>query len=131
MFINFLFKFLGKCFWFKKLKPGLFKYYSTHTAFQRIQIQIITITATINYWSSTRADVAICLCVFSDYYAMKVVRKEFVRSKNQAAHIKAERNILAATMHPFLVKFYYAFQTKVCLVSFRFVSFRSVALLLS
>jgi serine/threonine protein kinase len=35
-----------------------------------------------------------------------------VKNKNQVAHIKAERNILAQTQNPFIVKLYYSFKTK-------------------
>eukprot|EP01119_Soliformovum_irregulare_P015523 TRINITY_DN4370_c0_g3_i2.p1 TRINITY_DN4370_c0_g3~~TRINITY_DN4370_c0_g3_i2.p1 ORF type:complete len:740 (-),score=160.35 TRINITY_DN4370_c0_g3_i2:85-2304(-) len=47
-----------------------------------------------------------------DVYAIKVMNKDDLRIKNQVEHIKAERNILAHTQHPYLVKFYYSFQTK-------------------
>ena len=32
--------------------------------------------------------------------------------KNQVRHVKAERNILASINNPFLIKMYYAFQSK-------------------
>eukprot|EP01114_Cavostelium_apophysatum_P017666 TRINITY_DN5304_c0_g1_i3.p1 TRINITY_DN5304_c0_g1~~TRINITY_DN5304_c0_g1_i3.p1 ORF type:complete len:1047 (+),score=344.11 TRINITY_DN5304_c0_g1_i3:221-3361(+) len=47
-----------------------------------------------------------------DLYAIKVLNKDDLRAKNQVAHIKAERNILANSNHPFIVKFYYSFKTK-------------------
>lgn len=43
------------------------------------------------------------------YYAMKVLKKEMVLKRNQKSNTKAERHILEALDHPFLVKLYYAF----------------------
>eukprot|EP01112_Ceratiomyxa_fruticulosa_P007609 TRINITY_DN1976_c0_g2_i3.p1 TRINITY_DN1976_c0_g2~~TRINITY_DN1976_c0_g2_i3.p1 ORF type:complete len:1074 (-),score=203.93 TRINITY_DN1976_c0_g2_i3:294-3515(-) len=53
-----------------------------------------------------------------DIYALKVLNKKQTLHKKQVAHITAERNILAATHNPFLVKLYYSFQTRssLCLV---------------
>jgi len=45
-------------------------------------------------------------------YAMKVLRKAaIVRNQKDTAHTKAERNILEAVKHPFIVDLIYAFQT--------------------
>ncbi|XP_046840899.1 ribosomal protein S6 kinase beta-1-like [Xenia sp. Carnegie-2017] len=45
-------------------------------------------------------------------YAMKVLKKAtIVRSQKDTAHTKAERNILEAVKHPFIVDLIYAFQT--------------------
>ncbi|XP_054260163.1 ribosomal protein S6 kinase beta-2-like [Macrosteles quadrilineatus] len=45
-------------------------------------------------------------------YAMKVLRKAaIVRNQKDTAHTKAERNILEAVKHPFIVDLMYAFQT--------------------
>lgn len=45
-------------------------------------------------------------------YAMKVLRKaSIVRNQKDTAHTKAERNILEAVKHPFIVDLMYAFQT--------------------
>jgi len=44
-------------------------------------------------------------------YAMKILRKKQILSKNQIEHTKAERKILQAAQHPFLMKLRYAFQT--------------------
>ncbi|SCM26936.1 rac-beta serine/threonine protein kinase, putative [Plasmodium chabaudi chabaudi] len=44
-------------------------------------------------------------------YAMKILRKENIISKNQLEHTKVEKNILKSVSHPFIVKMYYAFQT--------------------
>eukprot|EP01113_Clastostelium_recurvatum_P040393 TRINITY_DN6280_c0_g1_i1.p1 TRINITY_DN6280_c0_g1~~TRINITY_DN6280_c0_g1_i1.p1 ORF type:complete len:1027 (-),score=310.58 TRINITY_DN6280_c0_g1_i1:279-3359(-) len=53
-----------------------------------------------------------------DIYALKVLDKKQTLLKKQVAHIRAERNILASTQNPFLVKLYYSFQTRtsLCLV---------------
>ncbi|SBT50397.1 rac-beta serine/threonine protein kinase, putative [Plasmodium ovale wallikeri] len=44
-------------------------------------------------------------------YAMKILRKENIISRNQLEHTKIERNVLKCVSHPFIVKMYYAFQT--------------------
>ena len=43
-------------------------------------------------------------------YAMKTLRKRDVLSKNQVAHVKAERDILAEADNEWVVKLYYSFQ---------------------
>lgn len=46
-------------------------------------------------------------------FAMKVLKKAtIVRNSKDTAHTKAERNILEAVKHPFIVDLLYAFQTK-------------------
>lgn len=46
-------------------------------------------------------------------FAMKVLKKAtIVRNQKDTAHTKAERNILEAVKHPFIVDLLYAFQTK-------------------
>jgi protein-serine/threonine kinase len=44
-------------------------------------------------------------------YAMKMLRKEHIVKRNQVEHTKAERNVLEAVNHPFIVTLHYAFQT--------------------
>ena len=45
-------------------------------------------------------------------FAMKVLKKAtIVRNQKDTAHTKAERNILEAVKHPFIVDLIYAFQT--------------------
>eukprot|EP00927_Polykrikos_kofoidii_P052846 TRINITY_DN4683_c0_g1_i6.p1 TRINITY_DN4683_c0_g1~~TRINITY_DN4683_c0_g1_i6.p1 ORF type:complete len:330 (+),score=59.71 TRINITY_DN4683_c0_g1_i6:68-1057(+) len=44
-------------------------------------------------------------------YAMKMLRKENIVKRNQVEHTKAERNVLEAVNHPFIVNLFYAFQT--------------------
>eukprot|EP01129_Flabellula_baltica_P002945 TRINITY_DN12817_c0_g1_i1.p1 TRINITY_DN12817_c0_g1~~TRINITY_DN12817_c0_g1_i1.p1 ORF type:complete len:452 (+),score=130.24 TRINITY_DN12817_c0_g1_i1:59-1357(+) len=44
-------------------------------------------------------------------YAMKVMRKDAIIAKNQVAHTKDEKHILAKIQHPFIVRLNYAFQT--------------------
>merc|ERR1740116_291690 len=46
-----------------------------------------------------------------EVYAMKMLRKENVVRRNQVEHTKAERNVLEAVSHPFIVSLHYAFQT--------------------
>merc|ERR1719192_3238760 len=43
-------------------------------------------------------------------FAMKTMRKKDMIDKNQVAHIRAERNLLAAASNPWLVKLLYSFQ---------------------
>ncbi|CAH2259121.1 jg9976 [Pararge aegeria aegeria] len=46
------------------------------------------------------------------HFAMKVLKKaSIVRNQKDTAHTKAERNILEAVKHPFIVELVYAFQT--------------------
>ena len=45
-------------------------------------------------------------------YAMKILRKKEVLSRNQVAHVKAERDILAEADNEWVVKLYYSFQDK-------------------
>ena len=50
-------------------------------------------------------------------FAMKVLKKAtIVRNSKDTAHTKAERNILEAVKHPFIVDLLYAFQ--VCFLGF-------------
>ena len=43
-------------------------------------------------------------------YAMKILHKSDVFNRNQAAHVKAERDILAEADNEWVVKLYYSFQ---------------------
>ncbi|XP_077197792.1 serine/threonine-protein kinase LATS2 isoform X2 [Paroedura picta] len=45
-------------------------------------------------------------------YAMKTLRKKDVLSRNQVAHVKAERDILAEADNEWVVKLYYSFQDR-------------------
>lgn len=47
-----------------------------------------------------------------DYYAIKVLKKQDMVEKNQVENVIAERNILATVSCPYVVRLYYAFQTK-------------------
>eukprot|EP00727_Mastigamoeba_balamuthi_P007367 m51a1_g3250 putative protein kinase 2 (416) ;mRNA; f:150136-152186 len=44
-------------------------------------------------------------------YAMKVLNKQAIISRNQVTHTKSEKNILQMIEHPFIVGLHYAFQT--------------------
>ena len=44
-------------------------------------------------------------------YAMKVLNKDKIMYQNLLKYVKAERNVLSITNHPFIVKLYFAFQT--------------------
>jgi len=48
-------------------------------------------------------------------YALKTLRKRDVLRRNQVAHVKAERDILAEADNEWVVKLYYSFQVR-CLV---------------
>ena len=57
----------------------------------------------------------VALCKKKDtatLYAMKTLRKRDVLQRNQAAHVKAERDILAEADNEWVVKLYYSFQDK-------------------
>uniref|UniRef100_T1GZH9 non-specific serine/threonine protein kinase n=1 Tax=Megaselia scalaris TaxID=36166 RepID=T1GZH9_MEGSC len=45
-------------------------------------------------------------------YAMKTLRKADVLKRNQVAHVKAERDILAEADNEWVVKLYYSFQDR-------------------
>jgi serum/glucocorticoid-regulated kinase 2 len=45
-------------------------------------------------------------------YAMKILKKRAIIARNQVEHTKAERKILQALQHPFLMTLRYAFQSK-------------------
>lgn len=48
----------------------------------------------------------------NSFFAMKVLKKaSIVRNQKDTAHTRAERNILEAVRHPFIVELVYAFQT--------------------
>ncbi|KAK8556570.1 hypothetical protein V6N13_064593 [Hibiscus sabdariffa] len=47
-----------------------------------------------------------------EIYAMKVMRKDKIMSKNHAECMKSERDILTQVDHPFIIKLRYSFQTK-------------------
>jgi len=47
----------------------------------------------------------------SKIYAMKILRKKVILARNQIEHTKAERKILQALQHPFLMTLRFAFQT--------------------
>lgn len=45
-------------------------------------------------------------------YAMKVLKKKYMRKKNQVEHIKTERQILELMDFPFIIKLKFAFQNE-------------------
>lgn len=45
-------------------------------------------------------------------YAMKVLKKRYMRKKNQVEHIKTERQILELMEFPFIINLKYAFQNE-------------------
>ena len=46
-----------------------------------------------------------------NYFAMKILRKDFIEKKNQKIHTKTERTILEKLNCKFIVNLHYAFQT--------------------
>lgn len=48
-----------------------------------------------------------------DVFAIKLLKKSEMRTKNQRDHVRSERNALALADNPFVVKMYYSFQSKV------------------
>ncbi|KAL6060878.1 Serine/threonine-protein kinase greatwall [Balamuthia mandrillaris] len=47
-----------------------------------------------------------------DLYAIKMLKKDDMVRKNMVEHVMAERDIMASTRNPFVVKLYYAFQSE-------------------
>ena len=47
-----------------------------------------------------------------DLYAIKILKKEDMIRKNMVAHVLAERKVLALSRNPYVVKLYYAFQSR-------------------
>lgn len=47
-----------------------------------------------------------------DLYAIKVIKKKATRRKNNVRRIMTERDVLARSEHPFVVKLFYSFHTK-------------------
>ena len=45
-------------------------------------------------------------------YAIKILNKKNVYNQNERQNIKTERTVLAKLNHPFIMKLYYAFQTR-------------------
>lgn len=45
-----------------------------------------------------------------EVFAMKVLKKKFIAEKKQEQHIQTERDVLASTNHPFLMRLFYSFQ---------------------
>ena len=48
-----------------------------------------------------------------EVYAMKSMRKKDMINKHQVAHIRAERDLLAAADNTWLVKLHFSFQVKI------------------
>ena len=46
------------------------------------------------------------------YYAMKVLKKNFIERKNQEIHTQTERNVLVDAEHPFIIKLHFTFQNE-------------------
>jgi len=44
-------------------------------------------------------------------FAMKVLKKDFVKQRRQIEHTRTERKVLGTVRHPFIVGMYYAFQS--------------------
>jgi serum/glucocorticoid-regulated kinase 2 len=49
------------------------------------------------------------------YFAMKSLKKDYIKKYQQTKHTKEERKIMEKIDYPFISKLYYAFQTKKCL----------------
>lgn len=53
--------------------------------------------------------------VTQDFYAIKILRKEDMVRKNMVNHVLAERKVLSLANNPYVVKLFYAFQSKLFL----------------
>jgi len=47
-----------------------------------------------------------------DLYAIKILKKDDMIRKNMVSHVLAERKVMSLSTNPFVVKLYYAFQSK-------------------
>ena len=48
----------------------------------------------------------------SHLYAIKILKKEVIKDKDQVGHIKTENRVLQSTRHPFLIGLKYSFKTE-------------------
>jgi len=70
------------------------------------------------YWSWEVGEVALVRKIDTQLlYAMKTLRKSDVLRRNQVAHVKAERDILAEADNEWVVKLYYSFQVSWCYIN--------------
>ncbi|CAG9311718.1 unnamed protein product [Blepharisma stoltei] len=49
--------------------------------------------------------------ISGELFAMKILKKKYIEECRQIEHTRTERKILARVDHPYIVKFYYAFQS--------------------
>lgn len=49
---------------------------------------------------------------YNRYFAMKTLKKDFIKKQKQIVHTKTEREILEKINHPFISRLYFAFQNK-------------------
>lgn len=50
-------------------------------------------------------------------YAMKVMRKARIVEKNHGDYVRAEKEVLTAVLHPYIVTLRYSFQVEFALLS--------------
>ena len=57
------------------------------------------------------------------FFSVKVLKKKFIIKEKKVAYVSREKEALAMTNHPFLVKLYFTFQDKenLCILSLHFV----------
>lgn len=71
---------------------------------------IATFKLKLTYWFVILVTLVRKIDATNHLYAMKTLRKSDVLKRNQMAHIKAERDILAEADNEWVVKLYYSFQ---------------------
>lgn len=62
------------------------------------------------------------------FFAVKVLDKKHIIKEKKVPYVSREKEALAMTNHPFLVKLYFTFQDKekLCILSLHFISFHCI-----
>ena len=59
-------------------------------------------------------------------YAMKVMRKDRILARDHSEYVRAERDVLTAVHHPYVVTLRYSFQVRRLYLSWRLVTMLSI-----
>jgi serine/threonine protein kinase len=65
-----------------------------------------------NYFQNVRKVYLAKKRTTQDLYAIKILKKKDMIRKNMISHVRAEHKVLTISKNPFVVKLYYAFQSK-------------------
>lgn len=83
---------------------------SDRRSWARVGLKDFKIKSLIGSGSTSKVFLAMKIAN-SKHYAIKIIQKSDIKKKEEIKHINAERKMLEDLNHPFLIKFYYAFQT--------------------